>query len=479
MQPTFRQVPPRVALLSIRATLSPSCAARNAHTYPPGPAPMTAMSYGSIGGRASDPEQEPRRVLDLLLHLDEERHGLAAVDDAVVVGQRGVHHGPDDDLAAHGHGPVLDRVQAQDGALGGVDDRRRQEGAEGAPVRDREDAALEVGERYPAVAGLASRVRYRLLDRGQAEAVAVADNRDHQPALRRDRHAYVIEVVLHQRVAIDLGVDRRHLLQGLDHRLHEERHETKLHPVPLDEVLLVPRAELHDGGHVDLVEGREQGGLVLRGDEALADALAQLGELPPGLAGAGRRLGARPRVPGAGGRLAGREHVGLGHAAALSRAGDRRRVDAGLVRKPAHRGGHHDRGRRAGLRPWRRRGGRGRLGRRGGAGPRLDRGHDLADPHLRALRDLERDDARRLGRGLGGDLVGLELEERLVPLHQVAVPHVPLGEYARAYRLPHGRYPDIDWHVQRVYASLSRLASSSLWRASEPTAGEAEASRPA
>src|SRR3974377_210442 len=41
MQPTFRHVPPNVARLSTTAVLRPSCAARMAHTYPPGPVPMT------------------------------------------------------------------------------------------------------------------------------------------------------------------------------------------------------------------------------------------------------------------------------------------------------------------------------------------------------------------------------------------------------------------------------------------------------
>src|SRR5271157_3439961 len=131
MQPTFRQVPPRVGRFSISATLSPSCAARNAHTYPPGPAPMTATSYVSMEGPLSDAQKEARGILDLLLHLDEERHGLAAVDDAVVVGQGDVHHGPDDDLAAYGDRPVLDRMHPKDGALGRVDDRGGEQGAKG------------------------------------------------------------------------------------------------------------------------------------------------------------------------------------------------------------------------------------------------------------------------------------------------------------------------------------------------------------
>src|SRR4051794_28450645 len=43
MQPTFRQTPPQNRS-STTATLLPSCAARMAATYPPGPAPRTTTS---------------------------------------------------------------------------------------------------------------------------------------------------------------------------------------------------------------------------------------------------------------------------------------------------------------------------------------------------------------------------------------------------------------------------------------------------
>jgi hypothetical protein len=89
--------------------------------------------------------------------------------------------------------------------------------------------------------------------------VAVPDHGHHEALLRRDRDADVVEVVLHQRVALDLRVDRRHLPKRMDDRLHEEGHEPQLEAVLLDELLLVLRAERHDGGHVDLVERRQQG----------------------------------------------------------------------------------------------------------------------------------------------------------------------------------------------------------------------------
>src|SRR3989442_10104653 len=53
MHPMCRQVPPTFSR-STSATLSPSCAARIAPTYPPGPLPMTMRSYASgIAGMSS------------------------------------------------------------------------------------------------------------------------------------------------------------------------------------------------------------------------------------------------------------------------------------------------------------------------------------------------------------------------------------------------------------------------------------------
>src|SRR5882757_677030 len=101
----------------------------------------------------SNTDDEAGRILDRLLHLYEEGDGLFAVDEAVVVAQREIHHRADDDLAVDGDRTIVDRVHAEDGALRRVDDRRREERAEGAAVGDGEDATFEVGERDLAFAG--------------------------------------------------------------------------------------------------------------------------------------------------------------------------------------------------------------------------------------------------------------------------------------------------------------------------------------
>src|SRR5438552_1317606 len=44
-------------------------------------------------------QHHPRRVFQTLLDADQVRHRLLAVDHAVIVGQRQIHHRPDLDLA--------------------------------------------------------------------------------------------------------------------------------------------------------------------------------------------------------------------------------------------------------------------------------------------------------------------------------------------------------------------------------------------
>src|SRR3712207_5165917 len=137
MHPTRRQVPPSAPSFTTHATLIPSCAARIAATYPPGPAPNTtrskllcsAMAINPLFVRYGNPsrqcestkvrkcessnfrtvalsysrtrlsfQQHRLRVLNHLLHCDQEAHRLASVDDPVVVGEREVHDRTDLDL---------------------------------------------------------------------------------------------------------------------------------------------------------------------------------------------------------------------------------------------------------------------------------------------------------------------------------------------------------------------------------------------
>ena len=106
-----------------------------------------APDLSRVRGRARS--RPPRALLDRA----EEAGGVGAVDDAVVVGQRQVHHRPDGDRLAevgvvdHDR-PLDDRAGAEDADLRLVDDRGVEQGAAAAGVGEREGAAAEfVGAR--------------------------------------------------------------------------------------------------------------------------------------------------------------------------------------------------------------------------------------------------------------------------------------------------------------------------------------------
>src|SRR3546814_6654264 len=63
-----------------------------------------------------------------------EGHRLAAVDQAMIVGKRKIHHRADHDLSVAHDRPVLDAVHAKHGRLRRIDDRRRQQRAEHSTV---------------------------------------------------------------------------------------------------------------------------------------------------------------------------------------------------------------------------------------------------------------------------------------------------------------------------------------------------------
>src|SRR5687767_13517067 len=113
--------------------------------------PASAPQSRSTGRRWSSPEgapysglafkQERLGVFYELFDADQEADGFGAVYDAVVVGERKVHHGAYHDLAFYDHGAVLDLVHPEYRDLRHGEDGRRDERAEDATVGDGERAA--------------------------------------------------------------------------------------------------------------------------------------------------------------------------------------------------------------------------------------------------------------------------------------------------------------------------------------------------
>src|SRR3954465_1419332 len=116
MQPQFRQMPPARSR-SLQATLKPSCEARMAATYPPGPAPTTTRSYLSAisEGQGDGPFQDRD-------DRGEQLRAQRAVDDPVGAGQRQGHALANDDLIVLHHRLAAGGAHRQDGRLRRIDD---------------------------------------------------------------------------------------------------------------------------------------------------------------------------------------------------------------------------------------------------------------------------------------------------------------------------------------------------------------------
>ena len=202
-----------------------------------------------------------------------------------------------------------------------VEDGGRHQRAIDAAVGDGEGAALHLCDLQLPVTRALAVFGDGLLDAGKGQHVGIAQHGNDEALLGAHRHADVVEVLVDDVVAVDLGVDRRNLLQCLDAGLHEEAHEAQLHAVLLLEQLLVLVAQRHGRRHVDLVEGRQHGGGVLRILQAARDGEAQARHLHTLLA-----RGIRRRWCGCGSGcrwlLKVRDHVALGEAPILAGAGD-------------------------------------------------------------------------------------------------------------------------------------------------------------
>ena len=70
-------------------------------------------------------------------------------------------------------------------------------------------------------------------------------------------------------------VDHGHLFECFHRRFDKKRHEAQFHFVFLLERLAMFMAEGDDVAHVNFIEGREQSGIVLRGNETLGHRAPQ------------------------------------------------------------------------------------------------------------------------------------------------------------------------------------------------------------
>src|SRR5438067_8421991 len=198
-------------------------------------------------------------VLDALLHRDQKRHRFLSIYRPVIVAEREIHHRANHDLVFDRHRAFLDRVHPENPALGRIQDRGAEQRAVNSAIRNRERAALQILDLHFPFARFRGVIRDVALEFREALLVGIAHHRNNEAALRPNRDADVVELVLNKILAFDPAVDRRKGFQCYDRRLYEERHEPELKPILFRERILRFRPELLHRRHVALVESGEDG----------------------------------------------------------------------------------------------------------------------------------------------------------------------------------------------------------------------------
>lgn len=74
-------------------------------------------------------ENNATGVLNNILDATQEQHGLPTIYEAMIVGERNIHHGANLDFSVHHHGSHLSGMHSHDGALGWVDNGRWEKAA--------------------------------------------------------------------------------------------------------------------------------------------------------------------------------------------------------------------------------------------------------------------------------------------------------------------------------------------------------------
>ena len=352
---------------------------------------------------------------------------------------------------------VEDPSHREDRRLPGAEDRRAAVDAEDADVRQRDGAPGEVRRRGPPGAGRLDQRLHRAGELEQPQLRRTLDRRDEQPAGRVGRDAEVHLAVHHDVRAVG-RVDPR----GVDHRVahgrpdeagchQDHRRDAQARPRPAGRAA-APRtaiALLMSTSTHSVTCGAVNADCTIA--SAIARCTPRTGTRSPGtIAGAGSASRASPvsraRAPLRALRRARAHDVRPRHLALRARRRHGGQVDSEVAGELAHRRLRPHRAVRRIARP------AGRVGSPGAAGddaarprPRARRSPRARPdaPRRRGIRRLDRDDrrahrhdralgdeqlghrAREGARQLDGRLRGLDLDDQLVDLDDVAGPHVP------------------------------------------------------
>jgi hypothetical protein len=112
-------------------------------------------------------------------------------------------------------------------------------------------------------------------DFGKPLLITVAKDRHHKSFVGTNGDTNIIKLLGDNFVPFDPRVDFWYSLKGVSHGLGKEGHESELKTVSFNESILIFFSQFNHRTHVDFVKGRQHGGFLCCGDEALSDFTAE------------------------------------------------------------------------------------------------------------------------------------------------------------------------------------------------------------
>ena len=124
----------------------------------------------------------------------------------MIVGESQIHHGTDLDLISDRDRALLNRVHAEDGGLGRIQNRGGENRAIDATIRYGEDAAEQVGEGEFSFSGSGGDGCEGFFHSCEVELIAIPKNGNHQTSVGPHRHTDIEIVLRNDFVPFDSGV---------------------------------------------------------------------------------------------------------------------------------------------------------------------------------------------------------------------------------------------------------------------------------
>src|SRR6185312_5779802 len=207
------------------------------------------------------------------LHAYKELHSFPTIHNAMVIGERHVHHWSNYYLTIDNHRALFNLVHTQNCRLRPVQNWCGEQRTKHPSIRYGKCPTLQLRQRQRVVACFLRKVGNLLLDFSKTLAIGISQHRNNQSLFRANGDSNIVIMLQHQFIALDFRVQTRKGFERSNHRFGEEGHEAKRYIMPFLERPLTPTTHFHNSAHVYLIKGSEHCRRLLRFYKTLSNCL--------------------------------------------------------------------------------------------------------------------------------------------------------------------------------------------------------------